>query len=89
MSHRLDASPCQTDAVPFQPKPREPDVEEAIQAVVRVNGELRAHDAGRRGIVEARAAAIQTALDKGATLAELAKLLEVSHQRIRQMAKGE
>ena len=74
--------------MPFKPKPRDPDVDQAIQAVLDADGAVRAHAAERLAKVEARAAAIQTALGKGATFDELAEQLGVTRERVRQMSKG-
>ena len=73
---------------PFHSKPRDPDLDQAIQAVLEARHEIQAHDAERRAKVEALAHAIRTALDKGATLAELGGLLGVSTKRVSQLAQG-
>ena len=77
-----------TDVVPFQPKQRDSDVADAIDAVIKADGAIRAHDAERRAQVNKRATAIEIALAKGATLDELAELLHVTRQRVRQMSRG-
>jgi DNA-directed RNA polymerase sigma subunit (sigma70/sigma32) len=87
MLHQMTGVPCQNDLMPFQPKPRDEDVGEAIQAVVEANNLLHERTEQRRAALTARATAIQTALGKGATLAELGELLGVGIERVRQMAK--
>src|SRR5581483_4517916 len=75
----------QTGTVPFQPKQRADDVDQAIQAFLLTCGAVREAEAARKQRVRERAQALERALSRGATLAEIAKRLDVSAERVRQM----
>ena len=87
MNSYSDVDVCQDDLMPYQRKERDPDVGDAINAVMAAHAALRVNAEERHAGVLARTAAIQTALGKGATFTELADQLGVSIERVRQMAK--
>ena len=73
-------SPTYHPAVPFVGKPRDPDVDEAISRVMLLQRHMAQFPDPR---LEERAQAITTALEKGATLRELGKVLGVSPETVR------
>lgn len=90
MSSHLDVDVCQTDdSVPYVRKERDPDVGDAIAAVEQAHEAIKANARERHDLVVSRRAAIHTALTKGATYTELASHLDLSIERVRQMAKQE
>jgi len=84
----MSAAVCQDDSVAYQRKERAPDVGDAIDAVVATHTALRVLLEQRHAAVLARTEAVNTALEKGATMTELADKLEVSVERVRQMKQG-
>jgi hypothetical protein len=69
----------------FTRKGRAPDVDEAIARAKSLHEELGAMMALQNGIALWRAEAIRQALDKGASLRELAQALGVSIEGVRKM----
>ena len=86
MQPLVEALACHDDLVPFRHKERAEDIDAAIEAVLTADERLREHDDARRVLLEARAEAIRSALDKGATLAELGEKFGLTASRVRQMS---
>ena len=77
-----------TAAVPFQAVPRGPNAAKALAEIAETDAALRSYDAGRAAMFEARAAAIRRARAEKVSLREIADLLGVSPERVRQMEAG-